>query len=244
MGSPADGTAGLPAFLRRRIVGQCKILSGKLLCAVGKAPWRSSCMSMTETRDPGGGESQPACPEIVDADDWRDSRAAMGGDSEAYARLVRRYQRPIAAYMWRFTRDRTQWEELVQDVFVEAFLALRSYRGRAPMLNWLRRIATRVGYRSWSERAKRRARSPLPVQDWDCLLADDAPTASPSEAAQTVYAVLERASARDRLVLTLMYLEGCSVDEVAERTGWSAAMVKVQAFRARKRLRKYLEQGQ
>jgi RNA polymerase sigma-70 factor (ECF subfamily) len=46
---------------------------------------------------------------------------------------------------------------------------------------------------------------------------------------------------RDRLVLMLIYLEGCSVAEAAEATGWSRTMVKVQAHRARRRLRALLE---
>jgi RNA polymerase sigma-70 factor (ECF subfamily) len=186
---------------------------------------------------------RPACPEAVDAADWSDIQVALDGDSDAYSRLVRRYQQPIGSYMWRFTRDRGQWEELVQDVFVEAYLTLASYRGRAPLLHWLRRIATRVGYRWWRERARRRAQSPATVRDWD-QLPDDPPAASPSEAAQLVHKILDQASARDRLVLTLLYLEECSVQEISQLTGWSVAMVKVQAFRARKRLGKILEQVQ
>lgn len=186
--------------------------------------------------------ARPECPEAVDAADWRDIRASLDGDGEAYSRLVRRYQQPIAASMWRFTRDRGQWEELVQDVFVEAYLSLRSYRGTAPLLHWLRRIATRVGYRWWKQQARRRAESSATVQDWDGLLADDRTQVSPSEAAQAVHAILERASVRDRLVLTLLYLEGCTVEEAARRTGWSATMVKVQAFRARRRLARILKE--
>lgn len=186
--------------------------------------------------------ARPECPEAVDAADWRDIRASLDGDGEAYSRLVRRYQQPIAASMWRFTRDRGQWEELVQDVFVEAYLSLRSYRGTAPLLHWLRRIATRVGYRWWKQQARRRAESSSAVQDWDGILADDRTQVSPSEAAQAVHAILERASVRDRLVLTLLYLEGCTVEEAARRTGWSATMVKVQAFRARRRLARILKE--
>ena len=48
----------------------------------------------------------------------------------------------------------------------------------------------------------------------------------------------------DRLVLTLLHLEGNSVEEIAEVTGWSKSMVKVQAHRARARLRKLVEAGE
>jgi RNA polymerase sigma-70 factor (ECF subfamily) len=63
----------------------------------------------------------------------------------------------------------------------------------------------------------------------------------PEEAGAIVHQVLAQLPPRDRLVLTLIYLQGCSVAETSDRTGWSQTMVKVQAHRARKKLKKLLE---
>lgn len=172
--------------------------------------------------------------------DWQEIRGSLRGDGEAFARLVRRYQQTMAAYLWRFSRDRGQCEELVHDVFVEAYLGLRNFRGEAPLLHWLRKIATRVGYRYWRRRARQRAEASARIQEWDRAARAEADVLDAAEAAAALHAVLERMSARDRLVLTLMYLEGCSVAEIAELSGWSATMVKVQAHRARARLKKLL----
>ena len=49
--------------------------------------------------------------------------------------------------------------------------------------------------------------------------------------------------APDRFVLLLLYGEGWSVAEIAEKTGWSRSKVKVRAYRARKKLRRRLEEG-
>ena len=65
--------------------------------------------------------------------------------------------------------------------------------------------------------------------------------ANPDEAAETLHHVLDRLSPRDRLVITLLHLENHTVAETAALTGWSQTMVKVQAFRARSKLRKLLE---
>jgi RNA polymerase sigma-70 factor (ECF subfamily) len=176
--------------------------------------------------------------------DGPDVRAALGGDGDAYARLVARYQQPIGSYMWRFTRDRVQWEELVHDVFVEAYLSLRGYRGEAPLLHWLRKIATRVGYRWWKRRTRQKAEASLELQEWDQVAAADLRIDAAREAGQQVHALLATLPARDRLVLTLLYLEECSVAEAARLCGWSRTMVKVQAFRARKKLKKLLERGE
>lgn len=178
-------------------------------------------------------------PPPVDSDDRADIERSLAGDGEAYARLVRRHQASIASYLWRFTRDRGDWEELVQEVFVEAYLSLRSYRARAPLAHWLRRIATRVGYRFWKKRARRRREAAMPLQPWDRVARPD--ETEPSQAAEEVHAVLQRLSPRDRLVLTLFYFEECSVAEIAALTGWSQTMVKVQSHRARNRLKKLLE---
>ena len=59
------------------------------------------------------------------------------GDPEAYRRLIERHQDHVARILWRFSRDRRTHEELVQDVFVEAYLSLGNYRGKAPFEHWL-----------------------------------------------------------------------------------------------------------
>jgi RNA polymerase sigma-70 factor, ECF subfamily len=173
--------------------------------------------------------------------DQQDVTASVAGDGEAYARLVARHQHALAAYMWRFTRDRRECEELVHEAFVEAYLSLRSYRGRSPWIHWLRTVATRVGYRYWKARARQQRVSAMSMAAWQEVAGDPPREIEAAAAAEVVHAVLGRMAPRDRLVLTLLYLEQCSVSETARLCGWTQTMVKVQAHRARKRLRKLLE---
>ncbi len=178
----------------------------------------------------------------VSLEDLRDIRAGLGGDGEAFARLVRRYQDEIARYMWKFSRDPQMCEELVQDVFVEAYFSLRSFHGRSPFLHWLRRIATRTGYRFWKAKARSRtvvsATDACAAEQLSCL---PAAQLQPGEAADLLHGLLERLAPRDRLVLTLMYLEGLPVAKIADLTGWSKTLVKVQAHRARTRLKRWIQ---
>lgn len=167
-------------------------------------------------------------------EDGADVDATLGGDGEAFARIVRRHQDTIARQLHRFTRDRARLEELVQDVFVEAYGGLAGWRREAPLLHWLRRIAVRVGYRSWTDRARRD--DPLDEQAARQLPAPPDRDAEVREAAEYVDVLLRKLAPRDRLVLTLLSVDGCSVAEAADLTGWTRSMVKVQAHRARKRL--------
>jgi RNA polymerase sigma-70 factor (ECF subfamily) len=178
---------------------------------------------------------------VVDSDQ-AEIEGSLSGDGAAYARLVKRYESDIARQMWRFTRNEEELQRLVQDVFVEAYLSLRSFKSRSPFLHWLRRIATRVGYRYWKQRdRKRTALEQRADIDIDTLASPE--ERSPSEAAEYLFRLLERLPADDRLVLTLMYFEECDTREIAERMGWSRTLVKVRAHRARKKLKALLEQA-
>lgn len=183
-----------------------------------------------------GGETE--WDTVVSDADRRDIQACLNGREEAYAGLVKRYEGQIASQMWRFSRDPTVCEELVQDVFVEAYFGLRGYRGDAPFVQWLRRIATRVGYRYW--RKEKRRQLDVSFAEWDVAAPQDDPM-DPGRAGQVLHALLARLPPADRLVLTLMYLEECSIDEIGVRTGWNRAMVKMRAYRARKKLKKIAE---
>jgi len=191
--------------------------------------------------------SARAQPQNVAADtssgDLEDVERTRGGDPDAYRRLIERHQDYVAGIVWRFSRDRRDHEELVQDVFVEAYLGLGTYRRKAPFPHWLARIATRVGYRYWKERARRRKAEPFNLEQWDRATEDDGISSvlEPDDAATLLYNLLEQLPPRDRLVLTLRYLDQCDVVETAQRTGWTKTMVKVQTLRARKRLKNLVE---
>ena len=181
-------------------------------------------------------ETTEAAVCTADADDVR---LAQQGNGDAFERLVRRHQETVAAQMWRFTREPRQHAELVQDVFVNAWRSLRGFRGSAPFIHWLRKIAVRTGYAFWKERDSRRDQVTLDDGIAETLVAPQA--ADAKHAAEAVHAVLGQLPPRDRLVLTLLHFDGRSVAESAQLLGWSEVMVKVQAWRARAKLKKLLE---
>jgi RNA polymerase sigma-70 factor, ECF subfamily len=143
--------------------------------------------------------------------------------------------------MWKYSRDPQIVEELVQEVFVEAYGGLRNYHARAPFLHWLRRIATRVGYRHWKRKSRDRDRRELFEKERPAHTAQS--IEEPSEAAEYVYGLLDRLPPADRMVLTLLYFEECDTHEIAQRLGWTRSLVKVRAFRARKKLKLLLEEA-
>lgn len=219
----------MPWVLPDRIMG---FRMGRLLEALARGMGESAAIAQEQ--------EQAVATLSSELDDVRQSRK---GDSDAYQRLIEQNQEHVSRILWRFTRDRVVHEELVQDVFVEAYIGLRSYRGKAPFAHWLSRIATRTGYRYWRRMARRHETESFSLEEWD-QVADpngtDAEDIDPGRAAELVHSLLAQLGPRDRLVLTLRYLEGCDVAETAHRTGWTKGMVKVQSLRARKKLQKLL----
>jgi RNA polymerase sigma-70 factor (ECF subfamily) len=190
-------------------------------------------------------------PATVD-DDRRLVRRVLDGDQEAFTLLVRRHQRHVARIAGRFFRQRETAEDVAQDVFLKAFQALPGYRGEVPMEHWLARIAVNACYDQLRRQRRGREIAVSQIAEnvpefWERLAAPDAADEGGFWRREDARLSAERAlallSPADRLVLTLMVLDELSVREVARLTGWSAANVKVRAFRARRRLRRLLAEA-
>lgn len=179
------------------------------------------------------------------------ARSARDGDESAFEEIMRRYSPRVFRFASKFFRQQSLVEEAAQEVFLKAFTELGSYEGRGSMEGWLTRITTNTCL-NIIRSSKRRPE--LTVSDltedennWlDNNLADAASERHESSQRSTAAAdlagrVLQTLSPDDQLVLTLIDGEDASVKEVVEMTGWSASKVKVQAFRARRRMREAVE---
>jgi RNA polymerase sigma-70 factor (ECF subfamily) len=178
----------------------------------------------------------------VASNDWLEVQRICSGDTEAYQHLMDRHQGQVSRLMWRFSRNPGVHEELVQDVFVEAYLHLRGYQGKAPFEHWLSRVAVRVGYRFWKSEARHRRQQSLTPEHWSQIATADAQIDA-FEAGELLHRLLSQLPPRDRLVLTFRYLEELDVAQTAQKIGWSEAMVKVQCLRARRKLEKMVQMG-
>ena len=159
--------------------------------------------------------------------------AAKRGEEEAFTELVKRHEQRVFKLASRFFRQRHEVEDAAQETFLTVWRKLHTYAGRAPFEHWLTRICLNCCYARL--RKKKRLEEPLE--------ADVPVAASDPGAAVEVDRLLARLAPADRFVLLLLHGEGRSVAEIAERLGWSRTNVKVRAHRARKRLRRLLEEG-
>jgi RNA polymerase sigma-70 factor (ECF subfamily) len=174
--------------------------------------------------------------------------STKSGDELAFEELFERYRRHVAFIASRFFAHREQIEEIIQDTFTKAYFALDSYHGthEKSFKAWLTQIAVNSSY-DQLRRARRRPEHALnDLNDNEQPEISAQLHAGARDIESTVVSrdlavkLLARLSAEDRVVLTLLDVEGFSVAEIAEMTRWSVSKVKVRAHRARAHLRRIL----
>ena len=168
---------------------------------------------------------------------------------EDAARALFRHLYPLVARLVRsHLPRRTSPEDLVQTVFMKVFANLDRFSGAVPLEHWVSRIAVNT---CLNQLAAERVRPELRWADLSEEQAEALEAAmsgpedlEPSEnlaAREIVEKLLAQLAPAERLLLTLLHLEGRSVAEVQEITGWNVPVIKVRAFRARRKLRKHYE---
>ncbi|MEW6729887.1 MAG: sigma-70 family RNA polymerase sigma factor [Acidobacteriota bacterium] len=177
---------------------------------------------------------------------------ACAGDEDAFAEIVRRYSPRVFRIVSRFFRRPTLVEELAQDVFLKAYTHLSDYEGRGSLEGWLSRIATSVCLNALRSARQRPESSLADLTEAEAKWLEASLSNSTVKgyqdaekdliAADLADKLFRELSEDDRVVLTFIEGDGLSVKETATLTGWSQAKVKVQLFRARRRMRKVLEE--
>jgi RNA polymerase sigma-70 factor (ECF subfamily) len=162
------------------------------------------------------------------------------GERAAHDELYHRFRRPVAANLYRVLGDRTDLDDLVQEVFVIAFRGLDGFRGDARLSTWLYRICVNVAL----GRIRSRTRRPPPLGGIDL---DGAGTSSLVEQPETperaleraedrarVYRALEKLPPKKRIVLYLHEIEGRDLKDIAYLVDSNPVTVRTRLFYARR----------
>lgn len=174
------------------------------------------------------------------------------GDESAARELLHRFYSFVLKLVRAHLPRRTSEEDLAQMIFIKIFHNLDQYRGRMPLEHWISRIAVNTCLNTLkAERARPEWRlgdfSQEIAAEIEKLAATEIDTASTDDvdvAKKLVSQLMKQLSPEDRFVITLLHLEGKSVEEIRALTGWSRSSIKVRAFRARARMKKMIEQSE
>ena len=169
----------------------------------------------------------------------------LAGDEAAFARLVRKYQKPVHAYASRKTGDFHIAEDITQETFLEAYQNLENLRDPLKFSAWLFGIANHLCI-AWFR--KNRSRSELLREHY--IIKTDTDTYSRHVALEnerdTVEAqralaqkLLSKLKENDRQLITLHYFEEMTSAEISRYLGVSQNTIKSRLRRAKQRLRQY-----
>ena len=168
------------------------------------------------------------------------------GQEEAYRTLVRQFQERLLRIAYGITQDREDSAEIVQDVFLQVYKRIHTFRGEAKLYTWLRRITVNQAL-NWQRRWKRRFRWRHQAIEKEEIY-DKINDRAPSEDPETAYIVKEidarlkeelKGLPEDaRTVFVLKELEGLSYDEISEVLNIKKGTVSSRLFYARQRLKK------
>ena len=162
------------------------------------------------------------------------------GDRKALAELVALWERPLLYYLRRLLDSEPDAWDALQESWLRAFRDLPHLRDDRAFPAWLYTIARRVAMRA------RRARPEEPLPDDTepgAPVVADSWSAPPGADPLDVHRALGVLSLAHRDVLTLHFLEGFSVAEIAAISGVPAGTVKSRLFHARHALKTLLEGG-
>ncbi len=172
---------------------------------------------------------------------------AIAGREESFEELVRRYQRPIVAYVYRMVGDYDAALDLTQEVFIKVYNSLARYRAEYKFSTWIYRIA----HNSAIDHLRR---NNTRLEDLECKsddggsyekpLASAAPSpeqlSERSERRAEIEEVVQNLPPGYRELITLRHALDFSYDEIVEVTGLPLGTVKNRIFRAREVMREEL----
>ena len=173
---------------------------------------------------------------------------AIAGREESFEELVRRYQRPIVAYVYRMVGDYDSALDLTQEVFIRIYNSLGRYRPEFKFSTWIYRIAHNAAIdhlrRSDSSRTEELEVEGEGGQTFQRPLASKAPTpeqlSERNERRGEIEEVIRQLPPAYRELIVLRHAHDFSYDEIAEVTGLPLGTVKNRLFRAREAMRAQL----
>ena len=168
---------------------------------------------------------------------------SLTGDENAFAQLVKKYQKQVHALAWRKVGDFHAAEEITQDTFLRVYKKLATLKDPNRFAGWLYRIAARQCH-AWL-RKKRMQTQSLEETDTELIekmtysqyIAEEQAKAATDAQRDIVQRLLARLRESERTVVTLHYFGEMTCEEISRFLGVSASTVKSRLRRARLRLK-------
>ena len=180
--------------------------------------------------------------EVVGATDHELTQAASRGDMVAFEEIYRRHHRRVYSLCLRMTQNQSEAEDLAQDVFVQLFRKVGSFRGESAFTTWLHRMTVNQVLMHFRKKKVRDERSSEDEETPDRIEpGTENPGAMPVVDRIALDNAIEQLPPGYRTTFVLHDIEGYEHEEVARIMGCSVGTSKSQLHKARMKLRALLK---
>jgi RNA polymerase sigma-70 factor (ECF subfamily) len=169
------------------------------------------------------------------------------GDEAAAEELIRHLFPVISRIVRTHLPRRDDEKDLIQEILMKTFAKLHQYKGDAPITHWVSRLALttcldRLRAQRIRPEVRRTDLTPDESDVFDAAwLTGSSPDAGEAIAARDlVDKILSFLSPEDRSLILMVDLEGRSLQEISDATGWSISKIKMRLFRIRPQLRQMI----
>lgn len=171
--------------------------------------------------------------------DEKIAKEVQQGDVQAFGQLVNRYEKKLSRYAKKFLFDYTETEDLVQEVFLKAFVSIQSFDVNRSFNSWVYRIAHNL----FINEIKKKGKEPVPFFDPDTLFphpiepkkADD--DLKNEELQKMMTDCLSELNPKYREIMVLFYAEEFTYEQISEILRIPTSTVGVRLSRAKKALK-------
>jgi RNA polymerase sigma-70 factor (ECF subfamily) len=163
---------------------------------------------------------------------------AAAGDTAAFRQLYERHRTDVARLVYRMLGGRSDFEDVIQEVFVQVYRSLRDFRGQAKFSTWLHRVTVNVVLMHRRSARSRPVFADEPAADGSVQSDGMAPDedAERRERVRAFGRLLTRLADKKRIVFVLHELEGIAPSEIAKIVGAPVLTVRTRLFYARREL--------
>lgn len=185
------------------------------------------------------------------SEDTKDAYKAAEGDTAAFERLVRKYEKYVCTTVFSVVRNYDDSFDVAQEVFLKLYHNIGSFKGESSFSSWLYRIAKNTALDFLRKEKHNRSNVSLSTENSDgeeaeMEIPDTSELSNPEKCAELnetkdiIYQSLDEISEQHREIIVLRDINGYSYEEIAEILGLEYGTVKSRLFRARETLRKKL----
>ena len=172
-------------------------------------------------------------------------RLSQEGDEEAFGVLVNKYKTKVFHLTFSMTRNHDLADDLAQEAFIKAYLALNRFKSQSKFGTWLYRIAVNH-VRDYLRKKGRLRLIPLEETKEIFIIQEDNTVKKEKEKTKEqmeklVHQALKTLPEKHQIIISLRDLQGFSYGEISETLGISPGTVDSRLHRARKMLRTKME---